>query len=119
MSSLAICAPYGESNPEPVYLVRNVQLLPKDGKLYKLMGNHQQHIKLYGKNIDFVAFDLAEKFLELNQPIKIDLVGKLGKNYFNGVAYYQIEVIDFMPAEKKENVSGLREKLMSRAVERS
>lgn len=119
LSSLSICAPYGESNPEPVYLVRNVQLLPKDGKLYKLMGNHQQHIKLYGKNIDFVAFDLAEKFLELNQPIKIDLVGKLGKNYFNGVAYYQIEVIDFMPAEKKENVSGLREKLMSRAVERS
>ena len=75
--------------------------------------------QLYGKNIDFVAFDLAEKFLELNQPIKIDLVGKLGKNYFNGVAYYQIEVIDFMPAEKKENVSGLRERLMSRAVERS
>lgn len=116
---LAICAPYGEGNPEPIYLIKDVQLLPKDGKLYKLMGNHEQHIKLFGKNIDLVAFDLASKFFEMGQPAKIDLVGKMGRNYFNGIAYYQIEVIDFMPSIKKESTSELKNRLAFRAIERS
>lgn len=119
LASLEICAPYGEGNPEPVFLIRNVQLLPKNGELYKLMGNHEQHIKLFGKDIDFVAFDLASKFFELESPIKIDMVGMLGKNYFNGNVYYQIEVIDFMPSPKNEKVSGFKSRLASRAAERS
>lgn len=119
LASLEICAPYGEGNPEPVFLIRNVQLLPKNGELYKLMGNHEQHIKLFGKDIDFVAFDLASKFFELESPIKIDMVGMLGKNYFNGNVYYQIEVIDFMPSPKNEKSSGFKSRLASRAAERS
>lgn len=118
LATLEICAPYGEANPEPVFLIRNVQLLPKDGKVYKLMGNHNQHIKMFGKNIDFVAFDLSDKFFEFEEPIKIDLVGMLGKNYFNDNIYYQIEVLDFMPAEKKEVAGGLLNKLAGRANER-
>ena len=118
LATLEICSPYGEANPEPVFLIRNVQLLPKDGKVYKLMGNHNQHIKMFGKNIDFVAFDLSDKFFEFEEPTKIDLVGMLGKNYFNGNVYYQIEVLDFMPAEKKEVTGGLLNRLAGRAIER-
>lgn len=120
LATLEICAPYGEANPEPVFLVRNVQLLPKDGKTYKIMGNHEQHIKLFGKDIDFVAFDLSSKFFDLDEPMKIDLVGMLGKNYFNGNEYFQIEVIDFTPSKKEENKigMGLKNRLASRAMER-
>lgn len=119
LASLELCAPYGEGNPEPVFLVRNVQLLPKSGELYKLMGNYEQHIKLFGKDIDFVAFDLASKFFEYQNPVKIDIVGTLGKNYFNGNVYYQIEVLDFMPSQKDEKTSGFKSRLASRATERS
>lgn len=119
LATLELCTPYGEGNPEPVFLVRDVQLLPKDGKTFKLMGNHEQHIKMFGKNIDFVAFDLSSKFFEFEEPMKIDLVGMLGKNYFNGNIYYQIEVLDFMPSKKDENKTGLQARLASRATERS
>ena len=117
VASLEACAPYGEGNPEPVFLIRNIQLIPKEGKFYKLMGNHEQHIKLFGNNVDFVAFDLAHKYFELGEPVKIDLVGTLGVNYFNNNLYYQIEVIDFEPSQKI-NPSDARSKLAARALER-
>lgn len=113
-----LCAPYGEQNPEPVFLLRNVQLLPKDGKVYRLMGNHEQHIKLFGKDVDFVCFDLSKKYFDFEEPTKIDFVGKLGVNYFNDNEYYQFEVLDFMPSQKEEKGGSALSKLAARANER-
>lgn len=120
LATLQICAPYGEANPEVVFLIRDVQLLPKDGKFFKVMGNHEQHIKLFGKDVDFVAFDLSKKYFDFEEPNKIDLVGMLGRNYFQDNIYYQIEVLDFMPSQKKENktTGSIFSKLATRATER-
>lgn len=118
-TQLSTCAPYGEGNAEVVFLIENVQLLPRGGKTYKLMGKNEQHLKLFGAGVDFVAFDLADTFFASNQPSRIDLIGMVSMNFYKGESIPQIEVLHFRPVKKKEIKSKARDLLASRAKERS
>lgn len=94
-----ICAPYGEGNEPPVFLVKNIPIFnQKNGDEYLLMGNQEQHIKLSSKGFDLLGFDMAQKYIDFEKPKMIDAVGTLTINRFNGNIYYQMEMLTFRPS---------------------
>lgn len=95
LSEIEKYGPFGEKNPEIVFLIKNVPLLPGPTGYYKTMGNKKQHIKLFSKNADIVAFDLTEQYLKLDEPRFITVVGTLSKSAWHSKITPQIEAVDF------------------------
>lgn len=100
--------PYGQGNPQPVFLIRNYHLCPKDSSLFKLSGAEKEHIRFYGATSFANAFWQHEKYLELGQPKTMNIIGTLDVSSFNGNVSYGIKVIDM---EAVPEVSKKRTKL--------
>jgi len=92
-------APFGQGNPMPVFLIESSPLLPKAGAFHKKMGADGQHIRLFGKGFNFVAFDMAHKYEDLGEPLTIDAIGQLSINTFAGKADVQMECLDIDKSE--------------------
>ena len=88
-------APYGEGNPEIVFSIKDVDLFPGPRGFYDTMGDEKQHLKLYAKHADIIAFDAASKYLEAEEPRRVSLVGSISKNTWHAKITPQIECIDF------------------------
>lgn len=108
-------APYGNGNPAPRFLIRNISLEPINGAFFATMGKYQQHIKFYSRGITLVAFDMAERWSQDGMPVNMDVIGELGVNHVRGKAYYQVEIIDYRPAQKKKVVTSLAAALAAQA----
>lgn len=81
-------APFGEGNPEPVFLVRNFQ-----AKDVVVLGD--KHLKLIGENASAIGFFMAEdnsimEHIETNKTY--DLLGTLSYNCFRGKATPQLSI---------------------------
>jgi len=101
ISELEELGPFGEGNPKPVFRIDGFELTPKNGKYFRVMGRYGNHVKLFGDDISAVAFGMIDRFSgEL--PAAIDIVGTIYANIFNGKTENQIEVVDFIPVEKKK-----------------
>ena len=87
-------APYGNGNPEPVFLM-NFKPVIKVGRFRLLLGKDESTIKLYGKNIDAIGFSMADRFKYVPESKDIKLFGTLFYNYYRGNAYPQIQIKDF------------------------
>lgn len=87
-------APFGQGNPMPIFIVEKASLLPKAGAFRKKMGSEGQHIRLFGKGFNFIAFDMSQKYEDLGEPLTIDAIGTLSINTFAGRADVQMECID-------------------------
>ena len=87
-------APYGNGNPEPVFLM-NFKPVIKVGRFRLLLGKDESTIKLYGKNIDAIGFSMADRFKYVPENKDIKLFGTLFYNYYRGNAYPQIQIKDF------------------------
>jgi len=107
MRELKNFAPFGEGNPKVVFCVKNLRLIPCAGKPFRLIGNKGQHIKLFGQHFDIIAFDMADTYKELGEPITIDVLGYIGENYFNGQTKLQIEAVDIRKSNVKSERSSL------------
>ena len=94
LTSMALLEPTGESNPEAVFVSRNVQV-----KSSRCVGNDQRHMKLYltDKNItyDAIAFGLGN--LQSILPKTVDILYTLGINEYNGTSTIQLEIKDIQP----------------------
>lgn len=99
MMELDKYAPYGEGNPEIVFSIKNVDLFPGPRGFYDTMGDEKQHLKLYSKTAEIVAFDASQKYLEAKEPRRISLVGSISKNTWHAKITPQIECIDFDAVE--------------------
>lgn len=86
--------PYGQGNPQPVFLIRNYHLCPKDSSLFKLSGAEKEHIRFFGATSFANAFWQHEKYLELGQPKTMNIIGTLDVSSFNGNTSYGLKVID-------------------------
>ena len=95
LSEIRKYAPYGQGNRKPVFLIKGFECSPKNGFPYQFMGKDKEHIKLFGKNASAIGFDLGEKYINDGYPKKINILGTLSENYFNGNVYDQIEIIDY------------------------
>lgn len=88
-----ILLPFGQKNPEPVYLYRNIKV----NSLCTLKDD--KHLKLGLKDnnfyIDAIGFSLGHRRDELRLGDKIDIVGTMNVNEFNGNKQIQILLKDF------------------------
>lgn len=79
--------PFGQGNPKPVYYIRNFEIINK-----KTMGNENEHIKPIGKCAEAIGFGMTEQYRQMGEPRRIDIVGTLSENFFNGKCTPQVEI---------------------------
>jgi single-stranded-DNA-specific exonuclease len=86
--------PFGQGNPVPMLRVRQ---LPLRG--YSVMGRERQHLKIHTAGpagmVDAILWNGALRSRELVGARKIDLVGHLESNVWNGSQRVQLQVVDF------------------------
>lgn len=88
-------APFGEGNPRIVFRISDFELSPRYSSFYKTMGNENQHIKLLGNNMEAVGFDMTQKYIDIKEPKRLNLIGTLGENMYMGKTSTQITMDDF------------------------
>lgn len=110
-------APFGQGNPKPVFLVKNFTLYPRNGKLYRSMGDQDQHIKMFGNDVDALGFDKTMIYTEQNEPRNLNFIATLSTNYFMGKSTPQVEFEEFEDNSKSKK-SKLALLLEERANER-
>jgi single-stranded-DNA-specific exonuclease len=87
-------APYGQGNPQPVFMIKDVILSPRAGSTSKYMGKNYEHVKLFAKDFSIAYFNKAQDFKNLGCPFHIDVVGNLSLNVFRKTSELQLEAID-------------------------
>ena len=109
--------PYGEGNPAPVVLIRDLTLIPDGSEHYKLL--NANGLKLNAGNVVGLSFDCTEKYLALGAPSKVDLVGTLSQSFLRGNVTNQIEFSDVAASETQGKKTALQLALEKRALERT
>lgn len=89
-------APFGEGNPEPLFLIENAVI-----GAARLVGNGSKHWKLLlqagetgYKEVDAIAFGLGERFPELMPGTRVDILAQPDENRWNGHTSIQLKVMD-------------------------
>lgn len=111
-------APYGEGNPQIVFKINNVRLMPVGGRFTKTMGSNGQHLKMFGLNYEVVAFDMAEKYKQSEEPLCFDALGLLSEKYFRDTVTPQLEIADFMARKTTQPKSALANALKAKMKEK-
>lgn len=91
-------APFGEQNPKPLFLLKNLTV-----NRIKQVGNKGSHLKMYLtkqlnkkiKGLQAIAFGLGDFHGKLNRGDKINVVFELIVNEWNGTRELQLKVVDF------------------------
>jgi single-stranded-DNA-specific exonuclease len=110
MGMLKKMEPFGEGNPEPVFLMKNMQIFD-----LKVCGNGSKHLKLSigaqsgsprfdeishrvgagsSKVFDSIGFSMCEKFPNIKKNDVIDVVFNLAEDSWNGNKKMQLKLID-------------------------
>ena len=89
-------APFGQGNPAPTFLSRNVDVVD-----CRPMGNNGGHLRLKvkqaGKIWDGVAFDMGGCLNEVASPL--DIVYRLEMDNWNGDGRLRLNILDFTPGK--------------------
>lgn len=75
-------APYGQNNESIVFCLKDFTPTQKFGAKYKAIG--ENHIKIFGKNNDALGFGLYQKFKDVEENERWNLLGDMSENTFNG-----------------------------------
>lgn len=96
LADIATLAPFGEGNPEPVFLLKDYDTADKH-----FMMQNGRSIKLYSNSTPVVAlgFGQADKIIGLGMPNPVNILGTLAWNIFRGTATPQIEILDICRVE--------------------
>ncbi len=93
---IALMAPFGEGNPEPMFLLEHMRV-----EEVRLVGNGNKHLKLRltsaesgTKSFDAIGFSLGDAFADLKRGDLLDVVFQLGENAWNGTTSIQLKIID-------------------------
>ncbi|MDD4351418.1 MAG: single-stranded-DNA-specific exonuclease RecJ [Candidatus Gracilibacteria bacterium] len=85
-------APFGIGNPKPLFLLKNLELLRVksvgDGKHLKL------NLRQDSKSLDGIGFRLGDHALSLGSGMRVDVVGHLEQNHWNGNTSLQLQILD-------------------------
>ena len=92
LKDLEILEPYGEANPMPLFVYKNIKV---DG--VRLLSN-DKHLKLILKDgsslFDAIAFNMGDKKYSIKVGDKIDVLHYLDVNKFNDIEKIQLNVKD-------------------------
>lgn len=119
LDQISLLEPYGMGNSTPSFLIRDTTI-----SRIQTMGTEKNHLKLtlqMGQAmIDVVAFRQAELAEELVPYNKLQVVGELQINEWNGkrspqvllkdLAVHEVQVYDWRSNHKNENINKLRER---------
>lgn len=94
-------APFGEANPRPVLRIDQVMLLPQAGKLYRTMGDNEEHIRMLSKDFSVIGFNMTESYMRLGEPKVINVLGFLSQTSFMGNDRQELEAIIFEEGETR------------------
>lgn len=93
---IMLFAPFGEGNPEPVFVLENMRV-----EEARLVGNGSKHLKLKlapgdgdAKIFDAIGFSLGNLFSDLQKGELLDVVFRLSENAWNGSVSIQLKVLD-------------------------
>lgn len=88
------CAPYGQTNPRPVFMVTGVEVVDAQP-----VGATRQHVKLIGRQGEqigkFIGFRFGERLNELTAGARIDVAVEVSWNAWNGRKERQLKIIDW------------------------
>jgi single-stranded-DNA-specific exonuclease len=102
---LAHFGPYGQGNPKPVFLARDVALR---GAPEVVGGDHLRlHVETGdGATQEAIAFGKAGEGEWLESTARIDMAYQVGMRSWQGVEYVQAQIIDLRPSETAWVTSG-------------
>jgi single-stranded-DNA-specific exonuclease len=84
--------PFGPENPRPVFCIKNA--IDKGCRIVK--NEHVRfEIEKEGARIQGIGFNMAEKFLQKEKEMPLDIVFTLEENHYNNQTTLQMKVIDF------------------------
>lgn len=96
VESVGRLQPFGMGNEQPLFRIRNVQM-----RQYDVIGTDRSHLRLQlglpGGTLKAVMFGAAERSRELVAARRIDVVGLLKTDTWNGQRRLDFEVKDFEP----------------------
>lgn len=103
LEELDAMQPFGEGNPEPVIMIRNMPIGNQYGEKISFMGTDKEHIKLHFKTFSAIGFHMAEQFMEQipEDTCYVDIIGYLEKNYYKDRVFNQIRLIDIRASQIK------------------
>ena len=94
--------PFGEGNPEPVFLIKEIHAEVTKNSTYRLMGAEHQHIKIKSQGTSFLMFNMEERYRKDGYPISITGIGTISANYFMGKKQPQVEIESYEKKEKEK-----------------
>jgi single-stranded-DNA-specific exonuclease len=85
-------APFGEGNPQPTFLSREVEVVESHN-----FGNEGEHLelKLRQNHATWQAFDFNSQKLAKEIPTHVDIVYQLGKGYWGDEEVLRLNLLDF------------------------
>lgn len=93
---LMLCAPFGEGNQEPVFVLEKMRV-----EEARLVGNGSKHLKIKiscpgnpRKSFDGIGFSLGTEHGSLEPGQVIDIAFTLSENTWNGTTSLQLKVVD-------------------------
>lgn len=94
---LCLFEPYGEGNPAPVFLLRNVEI-----KNHKLVGKNEEHLKfkIEPGGMDCIAFGHPEWAASGLCSCYQDIAFVIDRNEFQGKTNLQLQIKDLRPSFK-------------------
>lgn len=95
-SNLEKLSPFGEANPEPVFVISDAKLVST-----RLVGNGKDHLKITvqdkkGNKIDGILFNASKEAKKIAPGDSVDLVSRITLNVWNGKRSLELSVIDFL-----------------------
>lgn len=92
LEALKRYAPFGEGVPKPVFMYQGFRCTEnRYGEYFRMLGNQSQHLKLHGRDMDAIGFQLSDVYSEEGKPVCVDLAGMIGENTYNGCTSLQFE----------------------------
>ncbi|GGC92643.1 single-stranded-DNA-specific exonuclease RecJ [Thalassobacillus devorans] len=90
-------SPFGMGNPKPIF---HIEHAPKE---IRQIGSKQNHLKFQfnksGTQLDGIAFGMGELYRDISPSSKVEAIGELGINEWNGRKKLQIMIKDIRIAE--------------------
>jgi len=92
-------APFGEGNPEPVFMIRDLSLSE-----YKQVGSRGKHLKAWfsrgAAKLETIGFGLGSRVEKLDYGRTYDIAFNLSSNEYNGFESAQLSLVDVREAKR-------------------
>jgi single-stranded-DNA-specific exonuclease len=101
VEALALLEPYGQGNPEPLFLIQNVRL-----EKLRSVGGEDQHLQASLGRASVIGFGKSEWMDHTALPV--DILCRLGLNTWNDKTSVQLMLVDMRFAKGAEGADGTK-----------